>query len=206
MIRNLTVALVIVGAGLGQAANADGAKEDNVWPGIYRKPANDGVNCLYLQLRALGYNERYDAFRARLPDSGVSLSLSELAQAGKRFGFRLVPLKLSLSELAQNTPAIVYFEEGGVGKGHYYLLVHIDEVNSAVAIVNGAYVTRNWMARDQFRRNWTGYALVARPSSPPWGSYSRRCAAGLALIGAIAWFGRWLGRRRIQSPLARTVS
>src|SRR6516162_6944516 len=43
-------------------------------PVFFRFAENDGVNCLYLQLRLLGYDRSYEAFRAQLPQDSKSLT------------------------------------------------------------------------------------------------------------------------------------
>jgi hypothetical protein len=157
----------------------------------FRDPENDAANCLYLQLRLLGYMESYETFRNQLPDKPRSLSLASLANLGQKLGFPLVPVKMNMSELTKaGTPVIVYCEANGIGRGSFLLFLGVNENETSVALINGAYVTREWMSRDQFRRNWTGYALIAHPSIA-WELWIRRSATVLVVAGMGICLARW---------------
>lgn len=166
--------------------------EESLAHGIhFRRPAMDGLNCLYLQLRLLGYTGTYERFLQELPAEPGALSLASLVAVAKRFGFALTPVKLVPSELAMTgSPVIVHFEETGIGKGRFHVFLGMSDDEAAVALINGAYVTRHWMPRDEFRRNWTGYALVARPPFA-WQLWIRRSVVVL-VIGCL---GKWLARQ-----------
>jgi predicted double-glycine peptidase len=154
----------------------------------YRTPENDAVNCLYVQLRLLGYAETYQAFCERLSVETQPFSLASLASQSRALGFPLVPVKMTISELAQvRAPAIVHFEEIGVSKGNFHLFLGAAEDGTSCLLIHGTHVTREWMPRDRFRRGWTGYALV--PRSPfAWGLWARRITAGLIVMGLGTWF------------------
>jgi hypothetical protein len=164
----------------------------------YRIPAYDAVNCLYIQLRLLGYTESYEAFRAKVPEAPRSLSLASLGDLGGKLGFRLVPVQMTMSELANaGTPVLVHFEEAGFGSGRFLLFLGTDRTGSTVALIDGSHVTRVEMSRDQFRRKWTGYALIQRASTPR-RSWVRRGAAALVLAGLAVCL-----IRRARSPARR---
>jgi Peptidase C39 family len=192
---------VLLGQAAGASAQPLGRQQETDRAAYCRTPENDAVNCLYLQLRLLGYAESYEDFRKQLPDDPRSWSLQSLANQGRKLGFRLVPVKLTVSELAKaGAPVIVHFEEEGIGSGRFHLLLWMD--NTWVALIDGSYVTHAEMSRDQFRRNWTGYALIAHPPTP-WSLWVRRGAAVLVLASA----GIWLARQtRILSWLAFFVA
>ncbi len=174
---------VLFGRSLAVAAKPpDGQQEVNPdRAAFYRTPENDAVNCLYLQLRLLGYTESYEAFREQLPDEPRFLSLESLADLGRKLGFRLVPVKMTVSELVKaKLPVIVHFEESGIGSGRFLLFLGMDETR--VDVIDGSYVTFEQMSCSRFRRNWSGYALVGQPPFD-WQVWLRRCAAVLAIAG-----------------------
>ena len=132
----------------------------------WRCPQRDGVNCLYLQLRLLGYNGSYEDVVGAIPGSPEQGNLASLAQAAKRLGFDLVPVKMAAAELFEvRSPTIILFEELGIDSGRFHLL--LGSSATMVHLVNGMYITRYrlLMSKDEFRRGWTGFALV--PRSPP---------------------------------------
>jgi len=174
------------------AQSLDGPQVKSLdWAAHYRTPENDAVNCLYLQLRLLGYTGSYAAFREQLPDEPRSLSLVSLANLSRELGFRLMPVKMTVSELAQaRTPVIVHFEESEIGSGRFLLFLGMGKSETTVVLIDGAYLTFAEMPRDQFRRKWTGYALIARPFLA-WKLWMRRSVTVL-LVGGV---GIWLARR-----------
>jgi hypothetical protein len=161
-----------------------------------RDPQNDAANCLYLQLRLLGYRDSYDVFHDKLPSGPASLTLKEMAAIGRRLGFRPLPVKMTVSELiSARSPVILHFETHGVTAGHFMLFLWMYEDETTVALIDGAHVTFREMTRDQFRRSWTGYALIVRPPVD-WFAWIRRGAATLVCTALCAWlFIRCGGRR-----------
>jgi ABC-type bacteriocin/lantibiotic exporter with double-glycine peptidase domain len=151
-----------------------------------RMPERDAVNCLYLQLRLLGYKESYETFcGGRLLNETQSLSLKSMANIGQKLGFRIMPVKMTIAELAKTkAPVIVHFEESGVGSGRFLLFLGMDETR--IDAFDGSYVTFMQISCDRFRRNWSGYALVARPPFD-WQVWLRRCATILVIAGIAVW-------------------
>lgn len=193
MLSGRSLAVAALPPGGRQEANPDRTV-------FYRTPENDAVNCLYFQLRLLGYTESYEAYRGQLPDEPQSLSLESLANLGRKLGFRLVPVKMTVSELAKvGAPVIVHFEESGIGNGRFLLFLGMDKTETSVALIEGAYALREEMARDEFRRKWTSYALIARPAIA-WKQWVRRCAAALV----VCCVGLWVARAR-KAPVPARV-
>lgn len=159
-----------------------------------RRPEYDAVNCLYLQLRLLGYTESYEAFRDRVTGDPRHMSLKSLADLGRRLGFLLIPVTMTFSELAKTkSPVILHLEDNGIGSGRFILFLGMDETR--IDVIDGSYITFEQMLNDRFRRKWTGYALVAQPLID-WQMWLRRCAATLVIAGAAVWLliGKWLVR------------
>jgi Peptidase C39 family len=208
-IKRLSIAVTIVvamwglpGRALGQSLDGrQGENQDGI--AYYRTPENDAVNCLYLQLRLLGYTENYEVFREQLPADPSSMSLDSMARVGQKMGFRLVPVKISLSDLAKaGAPVIVHFEQEGIGKGQFLLFLAMTESEYAFSVIEGRYIWRTQMPRDEFRRKWTGYALIPRPRID-WELWIRRGAAALVVLGAGAWLALRVGNW-YRSLMSRT--
>jgi ABC-type bacteriocin/lantibiotic exporter with double-glycine peptidase domain len=155
-----------------------------------RTPQNDALNCLYLQLRLLGYRETYEAFREKVAAEPGSLTLHSLATIGRQLGFRLAPVRINVTELANaGAPVIVHLEEGRLGSGRFALVLGMDKEQTSVGLVDGSRVTREEIPLVQFRRYWTGYALLPR-ASIAWEDWMRRGAVALALGGVSLWLLR----------------
>jgi len=160
----------------------------------FRKPENDAANCLYFQLRVLGFRENYETFSQKLPDETQSLSLASMAKIGEEFGFRLLPVKLTMSELASvGSPVIVHYEDRGIGSGQFMVVLGMDKDQTIVDIIEGGFVTHCQMPQEQFRRHWSGYALTAQPTSA-WELSVRRLAAALIGVVGSGWLARCVGR------------
>jgi Peptidase C39 family len=166
------------------AQSPGGLEGQNLDPPPYlRTPGNDAINCLYLQLRLLGYTGKYAAFRAQFEDEPQSLSLKSLADVGRKLGFRLAPVTTGVSELSKGAPGIVHLEENGIGAGRFVLFLRMDKGETNLALIDGTHVKFVTMPRDEFRRNWTGYALIAQPGIP-WRISVRRWTTGLVIAVA----------------------
>lgn len=184
---------------LGQTdAEASSAPGDDF--ACWRCPERDGVNCLYLQLRLLGYTGTYEEVVAAVPGGAEQASLSGLAQAARRLGFVLVPAKLTVAELDNlRLPTVILFEETEFGRGRFHLLVEL--LPSEAGLVDGAFITLSIerMSIDRFRRGWTGFALVPQLTSQ-WPRRVFLMASGALLAGT----GIWLARRITGKLLQRT--
>ena len=159
------------------------AEESRSRAAFCRIPENDAANCLYLQLRLLGYRGSYDVFREQLPADPSSVTLKEMAAIGRRLGFRPTPVKMTVSELVSaRLPVILHFESHGVTSGQFMLFLWMYDDDTKVTLIDGVHVTFREMSRDEFRRSWTGYALIVRPPVD-WGGRIRRGAATLLCAG-----------------------
>lgn len=175
----------------------------------FRTAENDALNCLYLQLRVLGYQEDYEKFRERVAEEPQPLSLLTLVSLGGKLGFRLASVKMTFADLAKaKAPVIVHLEEREIGRGSFCLFLGMDQAQTSMLVIDGDYVVRTWMPRDQFRRDWTGYAVIARPSIA-WGLWVRRSATALFLVvggvavrlrGRVENLGRWWVLRVARGP------
>lgn len=146
---------------------------------FWRLPENDGINCLYLQLRLLGYDGSYQTFRRQTSDAGNFQTLNSLASLARRLGFQLLLRKLTASEFASiRGPVLVHMEHGGISSGAFSLFLYGD--GRSVVLVRGLSMRRRQMPSDSFERAWTGYALVPRQTRN-WYALARRCVAILLI-------------------------
>lgn len=171
--------------------------ENNSSNAIWRKPENDGINCLYLQLRLMGYTDSYETFRKHASDIKNTQTMDSLEVLARRLGYHLVQRKLSFSELVNATdPIIVHMEDEGVGSGSFRLFLYNSSLRGTerkVALLAGATLRWISMTHDSFQRAWTSYALIPQPVLN-WHTLSRRCGIVL-LIGYIALL---LSKQRIK--------
>lgn len=155
----------------------------------WRCPERDGVNCLYLQLRLLGWTGPYEEVVAAVPGGPEKASLAGLATAARQLGFTLVPTKLTVAEVARlPSPTLILWEDAQIGRGRFHLLLGLSA--SKAYVVEGEFINRpEEMPIDRFRRGWTGFALVHRAGA----GWSRRLVGITA--GTLALATVWLACR-----------
>jgi hypothetical protein len=171
---------------LGGAGSANGGTTEAGGEGIWRRPDHDGVNCLYLQLKALGWPVRFETLENQLRRGRdhEPNNLLDLKRAAQDCGARLVIRSCGPRELgALPMPAIVLFEEVR-GQKEFALLFRLDR--RGCGIVEGSTASLTEMPIDDFRRRWSGLALVPDPTPRPG---TKEVAIGLVAIGAY-WFFR----------------
>lgn len=162
-----------------EATSSPGASSLEFW----RLPANDGIHCLYLQLRTMGYTSSYDQFRQVIPANPGPQQIRDLAGLAQQLSFGLVPVRLTLEELKSlHTPVTGYFEREGPSTGYFALIVR--DMGSDVLVVDGGSVMPAPVPQDTFRRTWSGYALV--PAQPDRRGTTLRT---MLTVGLASWAG-----------------
>jgi Peptidase C39 family len=142
---------------------------------VYRVPQLDGINCLYVQLKFLGYNGDYASFRAQAAAQGTADTMESLSSLARKLGFDLVPTLLTGPELGRlNQPVLIHQERNGLGSGEFCLF--LERGRDQVRLVSGPSMSWVETRRDLFERDWTGYALVLR-SGPTMPTKMRRAVA-----------------------------
>lgn len=150
----------------------------------WRTRSNDGANCLGLQLRTIGRPVSHQVLLAELAKTPSRDSLAALAALGRRHGAGLSPKRLTFEQLATlPTPATVLLEPAGSGSGTFVLVTTVTPEN--VTYVEGASVTWVQSTSDDFRRVWSGHALVSEA-----GGWFRMpgFVGGLVLCPALVYF------------------
>lgn len=162
----------------GSRANAGSGRTSAVW----RTGENDGLCCLFLQLKQLGYGETFATYLQRIGTGRRVSSLSDLVEAANDLGYDVAPVRLTPSELAAaKLPLIVHLEYSDQDSGYFAVPLHVGEDD--VVLFHGPSAMLIQMDSDIFRHQWSGAAL-----SPGWaGWYShQRIAVAIALLPVIA--------------------
>jgi predicted double-glycine peptidase len=156
---------------------------------IWRVESHDGANCLALFLDIWGKPVDYEELRKTLVGSKAQNSLSNLCATARRHGLPARVLTTNPAELrTMDMPAIVHLDSNPGGS--FYLIYEVGDQE----LRGFAGGTMRWITipMEEFRRRWSGYALVRQTESGSW-----FWSTTLGLL-AMATYGRvrmGLGRR-----------
>jgi len=136
--------------------------DQNRQDGIWRSHQNDGLNCLYMQLRILGYRGTYEEYRAAAARHGRLNDAEAIAAAARAFGVRLALKRFTPEELSQSKlPAIIHLDQHENVESYFALWIGDDPRNERfVLLYPGGRATVIVYRKELFQRDWTGYALV----------------------------------------------
>lgn len=154
-----------------------------------RRSEQDGINAAWLFLAVSGREVDYRALEKAHPPLANEATLKTVGDACASEGLRSRLVRLSFQELtAARLPAVVLLRPGADEAAHFAIVV--EAIPGAVAVIHTGLLIPEQMTEDEFRRNWTGHALLATdPATLP----------GLALItvgaGLAVPFVRWVARR-----------
>lgn len=183
MIRTCLLPAILPGSVL---AEAPAPRHEAAGPqAMWRRPENDGVNCLFLMLGSLGYQGLYEPFLREISGVPGIDSLSGLARAAEAVGFGIVPVRMTMAEIeGLHRPVIVHLEQQAGDSGYYVLVRGFDA--EEVILYHGGKATPETIPRDVFRREWSGFGLVPDEESG-WIPVARRVAAGLTAALAVCF-------------------
>lgn len=143
-----------VGAHSLQTSTFPILSEDDGW----RSRTHDAINVLDLYFKVVHYPEDRAKISQYIPKH-ERVSLVELAQAANDLGIPLRIVRPALSGLQDlSFPIIVHMFDDKEQNGGYYLLLRYGA--NGVQVVNAAVATVESYSVDEFRRRWSGYALV----------------------------------------------
>jgi predicted double-glycine peptidase len=149
----------------------------------WRCPKNQGVNALFCYLRANKVTCEYsDLVKAQAKELGtVSVSANALVHLAASSGVTLRVASLTMKELDFcGKPVITYMTSSTPNDGAFLLLLNLTD--SQVYYVDGASATMQTMSREEFRRVWSGIALLpAIERSQNWIFYGLGLCVGLPL-------------------------
>lgn len=157
----------------------------------WRSPANGGINVLYCYLRVNGISCEYsDLIKEQSSESEAKRhTVSTLAKIASSKGLPLRPFSLTMDELNSCAkPVIVHMDGETPDAGAFLLLINM---NDEVYFINGPSATLQSMSRENFRRVWSGIALLPVPNR------KRESFWGIAgvCIGVIIFLCTWSTHR-----------
>ncbi len=124
----------------------------------WRTPKQDAVNVLDLYFKTIGQEHEREIIASSLPKN-EAVSLVSVSQAATSLGVPLKQVRPTVSDLANfDSPIIVHLFDDQERNGGYFLLLKLN--GDRVAVVNAAVATIEFYHIDEFRRRWSGYALV----------------------------------------------
>ncbi len=130
---------------------------------------------MWLMFRAYGRKTSYLQMHGRLP-AGRAPSLLELQRVASQAGLETAVRALAPGELSESLPAIVVYQ-ASPGLGGEVLLVYAVN-DESVDCITGAFAEHRRMPLDEFRRNWTGHALLVTARA-----HSHRLLLAVASLG-----------------------
>lgn len=86
----------------------------------------------------------------------MGASLPALADAAETLGYRVLPVRASISKLELHHPWIAHWQ------GIHYVVVW--QVKGDRLLISDPAIGRRWLSRQEFEANWTGYALLLSPT------------------------------------------
>jgi hypothetical protein len=153
---------------------------------IWRMPGNDAVNSLYMFLRLNGYEEDYETFLAQAQSIRDDPTMTSLRNTSRTLGYSTEVVKATTQQVMQPgfpKPAVLFCERLGSATGKWNVLLYANEEHAAVLV--GGTMVINLVPVDQFRLDWSGYALTTKIQQSLLGAilrYFSFAVAGLALL------------------------
>lgn len=162
---------------------------------FWRVPQRSGLHCLYVLLRLNGRRVTYADLLAAFPDwAAEETSLLQLRDIATDFGLNMAITRRRPCELGQGRlPLIVHLEDPVIGDGEFSLLLSYSKTKCQ--ILAGKNMTIEDVSTDDFRRNWSGYALERCEIS-----FRETCLVSMG-VGA-CMLGLYCGRNGICAHLA----
>jgi len=158
----MMAARAVAGEAMSMSQPATSAAVDTEGTLIWRRSECDGLNCLYVLLRVHGYRESYAAYRRLAGDAQQYRTLQSLEKLARRSGYEFACVSMTAKQLrSARRPVLVHEEHQGVTSGDFCL--YLGGSRDSVQLVYGPSMVWVETSRERFERNWTGYALVARP-------------------------------------------
>jgi len=149
----------------------------------WRCAENGGINVLYIYLKVLGVPCRYSELqKEQLDETGrAAHSAATLACLARKHGASLCPVSLTMKQLSScNLPVIVHLDLESPDAGVFMLVTAVSA--QRIVCVDGPSATMRGMALEDFRRVWSGVAML--PSAEwPWAAIF--CGLGFG-VGSLA--------------------
>lgn len=174
-----------------------GLGSDEYW----RMSTSDSINCIDLYAKSTSHFMERHRIKSELGEKSEKSSLLDLKRASRALGLTLRIIKPTPSDLAATPlPAIVHMVDEGGEHGGYFLL--INPKKSKFETINCTSLTIESMSAEEFRRRWSGYALVAEDKQVSW---LRGALLGLGTFGVGSWMYRKFTANSKRSRAARRI-
>jgi ABC-type bacteriocin/lantibiotic exporter with double-glycine peptidase domain len=150
-------------------------------------PERDAPNCLYLLLRVYGKEVSYHDVAQCFP-TGRGATLLGLKQAAEKFGLSVRMVRPTMGkDLYDRLPAIAVMDIAGTGESTFVLLHYFNKENAD--FISGGPVRYERVSTDDFRRSWSGVALVVDESRAGQMEMLRWTVGGLVvfLVSRLVW-------------------
>ena len=179
------VLLLLLSATQGEAV---GSAVDQSW----RSGANDGRNSLYVLAQSIGKDVAYGQLTSFI---SVPSSMRELQEGAVEVGITLRAERCGPRQLADMPmPAIVHLRDYRTGEANFALVYRVRELG--VGVFDGSSSTISELSIDEFRRRWSGIALVRGEPRSYWIAF-----LGAAVLAAVFVFGS-RARKKQQNGIA----
>ncbi len=141
-------------AGTPNTRDSPALSADVVW----RAPAADAINALDLYCKVIKHAACRETIAQSLPHT-QRVTIAQLAEAARARGVSLQAVRPPIASLETAAfPVIVHLLDDKEQNGGFYLLLSYNA--NQVEVVNAALATIEIIGADEFRRRWSGYALV----------------------------------------------
>jgi len=169
-----------------------------------RRSEQDGINAAWLFLALCGREVDYPMLEKAHSELATEANLKAVGDACAAEGRRGRLVRLSFKELTvARLPAVVLIRPGADEAARFSVVVEAEP--GVVTVIHSGLLIPGQMTEDEFRRNWTGHALLASaPTNLP-GLALAAAAAGLA-VPVVWWAARWPRRRGGPDACANDAS
>jgi ABC-type bacteriocin/lantibiotic exporter with double-glycine peptidase domain len=152
---------------------------------MWRTPERDSINCLYLILRLYGRETSNEKLESVLSDPS-HVSLLSLAKTAESFGLPMDLQRVAPSDLASlPCPMIAYIYDIRQQGGRFEILYHVPQGRGEkFGAIDTGLVRLHEISEDEFRRTWSGLALIPARTGPDW--YTS-CTASSFLLAVYFW-------------------
>ena len=176
----------------------------------WRAPHRDAANCLYFLIRFHDRSISYSRVLNALQGGNRRTNLGSVRSAARQLGLNCGIYRSGFDDILKlNKPALVYMEDGGVRGGSFCVLLSIYESGrggGGALVLNGGLATLRHISLEDFRRQWTGYILIADGQiSDGWSWFPPATVLSVATLGGSSLVLIYLRRRlRTGSPTTRS--
>lgn len=174
------------------------AGADHAWAdeALWRHPKRDGLNCLFVMLRCAGMSMAYNDFCGAV-GTAPTAKIDDMVSACEQLGYKASARLMALDDLDRCAFPPICHLEASTGAGRYAL--YVGQTERQYLIFDGGPALVIPISHDEFRRQWTGVALVTdgRHNS---GLFSLCLAVTLAVLSLTIVIRSAYSREKLVCP------